>query len=67
MSQGTTNSGSGAGIGISLAVPQDRQKGKSMRIWKSQRLDNIPLVKVAHRAEVLETALNVRSEGIEIP
>jgi len=65
MSQGTTNSHSGTEIGISLAVPQDRQKGKSKRIGKSQRLDNIPLGKVAHRAEVLETALNVRSEGIE--
>ena len=65
MSQGTTNSHSGTEIGISLAVPQDRQRGKSKRIGKSQRLDNIPPGKVAHRAEVLETALNVRGEGIE--
>ena len=65
MSQPTTNGHSRTKIDKSLAVPQDRQKGKSKRIGKSQRLDNIPLGKVAHRAEVLETALNARDKGVE--
>ena len=65
ISQPTTNGHSGIEIGKSLTVAQDRQKGKSKRIGKSQRLGSIPLGKVAHRAEVLETALNVPSEGIE--
>ena len=65
MSQLTTNGHSGTEIGKSLTVPRDRQKGKSKRIGKSQRLGSIPLGKVAHRAEVLETALNSHDKGVE--
>ena len=60
-----TNGHSGTEIDKSLTVAQDRQKGKSKRIGKSQRLGSIPLGKVAHRAEVLETALNSRDKGVE--
>ena len=65
MSQPTTNSHSGTEIDKSLTVPRDQQKGKPKRIGKSQRLGSIPLGKVAHRAEVLETALNAHDEGVE--
>ena len=65
MSQPTTNGHSGTEIDKSLTVPRDQQKGKPKRIGKSQRLGSIPLGKVAHRAEVLETALNAHDEGVE--
>lgn len=56
--QRMTNSNAAATANTLSAIPQDRPPRKSRRIGKSDRLDNIPLAKTAHRAEILEKELN---------